>query len=160
MLFLGLVLLRHLRSLHCLVGVFHGNCRPIRELGIRLKLNELVASVHRAGGWLGSSRATCEQCRCDGHSNCRSAGDSAGVGSRDHFVPPVLRFISSTRTPVLRFMSSFTAMAFAFAVFAEASSASARASSANWPATIIRSSVTAAFAEASLVRAAPSSAAA
>src|SRR3569833_1354245 len=135
------------------LGVLHRDRSAIRQLGVGLKLYQLVA--YRGGAfWLsGERRAGGEERRGHGYSE---EGLTESVGMTNvHFCSPELRCISSSRVPVLCFMSAFTALALDWEVLAAASSASARDSSAYCAARSIFLSVTAVSAEASLVRASP-----
>jgi hypothetical protein len=156
------VFLRLLRGTHRGFRILDRDGGPVREIRIGLQLGKFDAGVNGSRRLGRRSRATGKERRGDGGRNQGPAFAAAELERDflDHLLSPLLRFISSTRMLVLRFMSSFTAVAFALAVLAEASSASARDSSASCAATTIRFSVTATSAEASLVRAAPISAAA
>src|SRR6202030_3846603 len=122
-----------------------------------LQLCQLAAHFSSAVRFQRCRRTGRKQHGRHGHGNERPAQVHAAMVYRVHGLSPELRCISSTNVSVLRVISSFTALALTAAVFAEASSASARDSSANRSARIILCSLTAVSAEASLVRASLSS---
>src|SRR5580700_4139151 len=152
-----LIVLRLFSDAHGTVRLFHRQRRAAPQVRIGLQLRELIARLRgavrldrcrRAGGEQHGSHGGCDQRPAEHHASMVDSG---------HGLSPELRCISSTRVPLLRFISSFTAVALTSAVLAEASSASTRDSLARRSANIIRCSETALSADASLVRASANS---
>src|ERR1700730_4009170 len=139
------------------VRLFEREWRAAPQVRIGLQLRQLAAHFSGAVRFERCRRTSRKQHGRDGRGNQGPAQVHAAIVYRVHGLSPELRCISSTNVSVLRVISWFTALALTSAVFAEASSASARDSSANRSAMIIRCSLTAVSADASLVRASPSS---
>src|SRR3984893_10481663 len=149
--------LRLLGGAHGGVRLFDRQRRAAPQVRIGLQLRQLAAHFSGAVRFQRCRRTGRKQHGRHSRGNQRPAQVHAAVVYRVHGLSPELRCNSSTNVSVLRVISWFTALALTSAVFAEASSASARDSSANRSAMIIRCSLTAVSADASLVRASLSS---